>query len=222
MQDTDAGKIAEIRVPYRLLDDLGQLCWLGFLGFVASAGCRMAVENLARGDEFLFSLIWLGFVACCFFGYWAMTGLEAGMTRMMGALSWDHYVQIRPGAPHTLHIGFRFLGGHRDYRVMPLDDVREVTWGMGQGSARVGRDVGDWSVDLWHVSNEEERRRQPRWTMWLQVFSLSTTKERATRFGEDLIRFLEEAGVKLQPGSIKYAVLPAVTEDRSRGPDTPA
>lgn len=163
---------------------------------------RLAIAHLVSPGQspaiaLVASTAWLGLVVFMVVGFLVMEGVRRTIVSVLGLVSRDHFVQVRPGEGDEARLrhGFRLLGIVVPFDVVPLGQVRAVSWTLGQASGRIGEDLDDWSIVLWHASP------LPRDGASSSEGHLIVSPERARAtiepLGLTLVDFLREAGVPL-------------------------
>lgn len=131
----------------------------GLLALVYLGGCALAAYHLASFENPLLTalaLVWL-FPAAHALHQRARASPEPAqlswpwLRELAYVAAWRRELRaIGPADDRWLAEGGVLAGRFIARRRLRLADVVELTWSAGQGSARVGRDLSDWQVVLWH------------------------------------------------------------------------
>lgn len=154
----------------------------------------LAVWNLIQGQALIASCLWLSLMAAIVI---TECWREKFAVDWLGGLWGARYVECGV-AEGELRFGFRWLGRQWIEHRVALAEIESVTWGMGQASSMVGRDMNDWHVALWHRPALPRRKGKP--GKRVHVFGPEGALPVIEKYGLSFVGFLRELGVPLEQG----------------------
>lgn len=142
------------------------------------------------------SLLWLALIVWYLTSAFMKAGVQQYLTNLYGYYACGHFIEsIRQNnLPAKIRFGYRLFGHRFYYLSLPVDRIKRVEWSTGQASSLAGKDMNDWSVVIWYGHDASmERTTVP----GIYIVGPARRKTDTAAFGQDVIRFLNDAGVML-------------------------
>ena len=164
----------------------------------------VAISNLFQGIAWLPSTLWLGIVVLVIASNCRHKGLKRYLVNFLGSLSERHFADtvILEDGQISVRFGFVSLSHHLFYQTIPIARIESVEWHTGQATSLAGRDMNDWHVAIWFDHGDAAKsERQRKWhrkpDQDVYIVGPSLKKERTAAFGQEVLRFLRDAGAVL-------------------------
>ena len=166
----------------------------------------LAFHNLVHWIAVIPSALWLLLVGSVMFGLIRHKGIKAVAVDFLEGFSLKQFIQAVPGnnGPNRVEFGYELFGRRFVQWFVGTDKIEHVSWSTGQASDRMGRDMDDWHVAVWHDHGDparSERLRQWRYAdQEVHCLGPSGRKADVAVFGLALVEFLRKAGATLVAG----------------------
>lgn len=167
---------------------------------IAVIASLVAILNLVFRVDFVFSCIWLAFVALGVRGTCkGQGGVRKCLINFLGYLACKQFVESIRHDTGAVEIGFGYqlIGCRLLYLKVPLDKIEYVDWRPGQAP-------GIWHVFIWFDHDDAERnmKSKSRRKSDLNIYQVgpSRRKKRTEALGRAFVEFLCRAGATMVQG----------------------
>jgi hypothetical protein len=199
-----------------------EILWTGFLSLIVVVFALVALLNLANGDAFVPSILWLIIVAWIIWsGSQEAGGIRSFLIDWLASLAGRKFALSPTDNASLPCIRFGFeLFGHRFFQKdIEIDRIESVEWTPGQATGMTGRDKRDWSVVLWYDHGDPEmskkRHMLPKPDQDVYIVGPEGRREKTATLGMEFITFLREVGVTLAPGKDNNVYVREISNEKS-------
>lgn len=199
--------IARMELPPNGNAIVGRLFVLGFYAFVlvpaALAGYHLVHLKSTPLLSVVASVLWLSFVGLIVTGSVREDGVRQFLVNRLGDFSNRSFIEVVAQADQSQRICFGYVMFRRDFHDFEIEAraLSSVEWSTGQATALAGEDMDDWHVTFWY---HHPKGPQPRVFPGMRpdephCWGPSGSQGVIEAFGLSLVRFLQQAGIELEP-----------------------